>query len=294
MGSRPRRINYEHAYHHIVSRGTDQWIIFLDDEDRHRFLQLLARVCRRYGVEVLAYCLMGNHFHLVIYVPNANLSDALRDLKSAYGTSYNKRHGRTGPVYGARFWSKVIGDDEHLLDEIRYNHRNPLGIDPHISLAHYEWSSHGIYLGLRPCPPWMHPELAQDMFGPNYQHTVETPRHSDKIQNRPGQIVHAPGAWTIRSEPSLSEILLAVAHCADAEVTDVAPSLHNGLIGIAILVASDLGGFSAEEIAEPFGFRTRGAVQKQLQRARQRVSADATSAALLSAVEHLLQHRRAA
>ncbi len=294
MGSRPARINFAHAYQHVTSRGTDQWIIFHDDRDRDKFMHILARVCRRYGVEVVAFCLMGNHFHLVIYVPQANLSDAMRDLKSAYGTYHNERHRRTGPVHGARFYSKVIRDDKQLLNVVRYVHRNALDLDPAISLAEYQWSSHGIYLGLRAAPAWFQPRIAQEMFGASYQQAVEAPRAHDKVQNRPGRIVQAPGAWTIQSTPSLAEIVVAVAHCASCSVDDVRPRAHNGYVGIAALLAVELSSYTTAEIAEPLGFKTAGAVYKQLQRTRKRLPASASAAELYRQAGHLLRHRQAA
>jgi len=274
MGSRPKRINFEHAYQHVTSRGTDQWNIFLDDIDRRHFLRLLRRVCRCYQIEVVAFCLMGNHFHLVLYIPRANLSAALRDLKSLYATGYNERHNRTGPVFGSRFFSKVITDERQLLDTVRYTHRNPLDLDPSTNLANYRWSSHRMYLGLTPHPEWLKPNIALEMFGLDYQTLVETPRPEDKVQNLRGRIVRAPGAKTIRSAPSLAEISIAVAHAAGTDLSDVRPRAHNGLIGIAILIAADISGFAATEMANPYGFRSSAAVAKQMQRTRARLAAD--------------------
>jgi len=259
-----------------VSRGGNRWNIFLDDYDRTRFLWLLGTMCRQHNIEVHAYCLMGNHFHLVLYCPEPVLSAAMRDLKSRYARYFNERHNGSGPVFEAPFVEVPVLSDEHLQTEIRYVARNPLDLDPNICLASYRWSSHGIYLGLRPRPTWMQTRIGHELFGPSYRSDVETPRASDKIQNNVQPIVTSPGDATIgvAEDWSLAGIRREVAHAAEEDVAEVRTRSHNGLLGVAALLATAQG-FTAAEIADPYGFGSPSAVRMAIKRTRKRLCTDA-------------------
>lgn len=237
---------------------------------------LLAVTCEKYDIEVHAYCLMGNHFHLVVYCRTPVLSSAMRDLKSRYAVYFNKRYTGTGGVFEGPFVEVPILSDEQLMREIRYAHRNPFDLDPDACLATYRWSSHGIYLGLRPTPKFMCTLVGHDLFGPDYRELVERPLPTDKVQNRRQTIVAAPGGATIghAQDRSLATIRREVAHAAGCEIADVRTRSKNGLMGVAVLIAADVG-FSASEIAEPFGFTSAGAVRMAASRARRRLAAAA-------------------
>ena len=270
MATRPPRLKRPNTFFHVTSRGTNKWNIFLDHIDRQCFLALLAAVHKRCGIEVHAYCLMGNHFHLVVFCPDPVLSAAMRDLKSRYAKYYNKRHKGTGAVFEAPFVEVPVLDDEHLKKEIRYVHRNPLDLDPHACLADFPWSSHGVYLGLRPQPRFMRTRIVRGLFGPNYRLDVEAPRPSDKVQKSIRRSVTSPGEVThgVVDDWSLASILREVAHAANVELGKVAPGERNGLIGVAVLMASDYAGFTTEEIMNPFGYRSASAVRMAAKRAR--------------------------
>jgi REP element-mobilizing transposase RayT len=275
MATRPPRLRVPNTYFHVTTRGTNRWNIFLDDQDRRRFLHLLGSACDRYGLEVNAYCLMGNHLHLVVYCPDPVLSSAMRDLKSRYAVAFNKRHHGTGPVFEAPFVEVPILDDGHLITEIRYAHRNPLDLSPDTCLRSYPWSSHGVYLGLCPEPAFMNTRIGRELFGPDYRSIIETPRPQDEVQNRPMATVTSPGDVTVATTEdwSLAGIIRAVALAAECPPGDVRPGQRNGLIGAAVLVALDVG-YTAAEIAEPFGYRTSGAVRMAARRARTRPDED--------------------
>ena len=290
----PERFDIAHTYHHVMSRGTNQWNVFLDELDRRRFLSLLAQACDRYGVEVVAFCLMGNHFHLILYCRDGELSSALRDLKSVYARRFNQRHRRSGPLYRERFRSKLVADDTYLLSAVRYVHRNPLELDATADLGTYVWSSHGIYLGLRPTPRWMQTSVVRRALGAQYRAFVEHPNATDSVQNSVASntpIVDVPGTSTI-GQPDLASILLAVAHAAGVDPALVRPRLHNGLIGVAIVIAVEETELSLREMAEPFGFRSHHAVQKQFERARRSVAEQPHVASTLERARMVL--RRAA
>ena len=99
MATRPPRLRLARTYFHVMSRGINKWNLFLDEFDRQRFMWILAAACKRYGIQVHAFCLMGNHFHLVLFCAEPNLSAAMRDLKSRFAKYFNCRHKGTGPVF---------------------------------------------------------------------------------------------------------------------------------------------------------------------------------------------------
>ena len=155
-------------------------------------MYLLIATCERYRIEVQAFCLMGNHVHLVLNCPEPVLSAAMRDLKSRYAKYFHRYHKSSGPLFEAPFLEVPILTDEHLMTEVRYTHRNPLDLDATVCLATCQWSSHGIYLGLRPEPSFMNTSVVRELFGPNYRLEVERPRPNDRVQNRVRPIIDVP------------------------------------------------------------------------------------------------------
>jgi len=151
---RPPRIQYPGAWHHVMNRGVDRQAVFRDRRDRPHFLVLLEEAVARFGVELHAYCLMGNHYHLLVRTPEPNLDLAIHHLAGLYARAFNRRHGRDGPLFRSRYRSMLVESERYLAAVTRYIHRNPveLGVD---DLVAYEWSSLGAYVGSRPCPPWL-------------------------------------------------------------------------------------------------------------------------------------------
>ena len=111
---RPHRIQLAGGFYHVTQRGTNGLAIFFDDDDRRFFLGLLALTVRRQAWGLDAYCLMTNHFHLVIGTPQANISAGMQRLSGIYGQRFNERHQRFGHVFQGRFGSTMIESDEYL------------------------------------------------------------------------------------------------------------------------------------------------------------------------------------
>ncbi len=114
------------GFFHVTARGVEQRTIFEDDDDRGVFLELLARTIERYRWECHAFCLMGNHYHVVLEATRADLSTGCQWLNGRYGQLFNKRHARSGHLFGARFASWILADDEHLAAACRYVLLNPV------------------------------------------------------------------------------------------------------------------------------------------------------------------------
>src|SRR5579862_9217598 len=108
--ARPLRVQYEGAMYHVMSRGNRREAIYDGDGDRLAFLELLARACWKTGWQVHAYCLMGNHFHLVVEAPQANLVAGMKWLLGVYTQRYNHRHGAAGHLFGGRYKAMLIDE----------------------------------------------------------------------------------------------------------------------------------------------------------------------------------------
>lgn len=124
--SRPLRIQYPDAYYHVTCRGNEQRKIFRDADDRKEFFRLLARSAEIYEVQVLAYALMPNHFHLLICTPKGNLSEFMRHFNISYTGLFNRKYKRSGHLYQGRYKAFLIDKDNYLLEVSRYIHLNPL------------------------------------------------------------------------------------------------------------------------------------------------------------------------
>ena len=123
--SRALRIEYEGAWYHIMNRGAGKQIIFHNETHYNLFLKLLSEIHNRYRIEVHAYCLMNNHYHLLIRTPLANLSRAMRHINGVYSQRYNGLQKTDGPLFRGRFKSIIIDSENYLLRLSRYIHLNP-------------------------------------------------------------------------------------------------------------------------------------------------------------------------
>ncbi len=124
--ARPLRVEFPDAVYHVTSRGNGRQAIFLDDEDRLRFLAVLGRAARLRGWVVHAYCLMGNHYHLLVETPRGDLSGGMRGLNGEYTQLFNRRHRRCGHVFQGRYKAVLVEKQRHLLELCRYVVLNPV------------------------------------------------------------------------------------------------------------------------------------------------------------------------
>lgn len=145
------------ALFHVFNRGVERRSIFLEDRDRGEFLRILARLDRLEGFDckTVAYCLMGNHFHLVIQDNNCQLSQAIGWLCLTYARNFNMRHERDGPLFRGRFKSVRIESADQLSRVIDYVHLNPLKDDFVSDPVDWLWSSYRFYKQIEVFPTWM-------------------------------------------------------------------------------------------------------------------------------------------
>ena len=177
--ARAWRIEFESALYHVLSRGNGRKDIFYNDQDRHLFLKTLGEMSERFEVDVFAYALMGNHYHLLIKTNRANLSKCMQWLGVTYTRRFNLRHSRSGHLFQGRFKSIIVQNDSYLLGLSCYIHRNPLRAGVVNRLADYSWSSYRSYAYGRKSPDWLAPNLILSQFkGPD-----KNKAYREKVQN---------------------------------------------------------------------------------------------------------------
>src|SRR4051794_18495493 len=131
------------AIHHVWQRGNNRHRVFVDDVDRRFFLRVLAESTQKQGVAVLGYCLMGNHFHLVVETPETTLGDTMRTVGSRYVQFFNERHETGGGhLYEARYKNRVVTSDEQFAQLLRYVARNPVAAGLCATPEEWRWRSH--------------------------------------------------------------------------------------------------------------------------------------------------------
>jgi putative transposase len=182
--ARPLRIQFKNGWYHVTSRGNNRQPIYFDPRDRLHFLELLGQMVERHAVQVHAYVLMDNHYHLLVRTPQTNLSVAIQWLNVAYSIWWNRRHRRAGHVFQGRFKAVVVESGQWVLDCSLYVHFNPVAVSalalskprkraegrgllqaPEAvrarrleTLRAYRWSSYRAYAGYGAAPGWLRME----------------------------------------------------------------------------------------------------------------------------------------
>lgn len=168
--SRALRVLYPGAVYHVTARGNERRSIFADAEDYRAFLGQLDLAVARYGWICHGYCLMGNHYHLLVETPRANLPIGMRHLNGCYSRAFNRRWSRVGHVFQGRYSAELVEKQAYLLELIRYIALNPFRTEPRLcaSPEAYLWSSYAAFLGLAPRPVWLTVEWVLKQFGDEF------------------------------------------------------------------------------------------------------------------------------
>jgi len=145
--ARPLRITYPHALYHVINRGHRRDAIFTCDDDRREFLHRLQLAVRKYRLILHGWCLMPNHYHLLIETPAANISRAMHAFQSSYANWFRIKHHLVGSVFQSRYKAVLIENTEYLITALAYIHLNPVRAGLVERPEQYPWSSHRIYLG---------------------------------------------------------------------------------------------------------------------------------------------------
>ena len=153
--ARPLRIEFPGAIYHVTSRGDRRDAIFVDDVDREALIDVVATGMSRFDAQVLAYCLMGNHYHFVLHTRKANLSLLMRHLNGVYTQAFNRRHNKVGHLLQGRFKAILVDRDAYLLEVCRYVELNPVRARMVDEPAQWPWSSYRGHVGQAPTPQWL-------------------------------------------------------------------------------------------------------------------------------------------
>jgi len=163
--ARPLRLEFPGALYHLTSRGTDGLPICEDDEDREAFVATLSAAVERFHWICHAYCLMDDHYHLMVETPDGNLSAGMRHLNGVYTQWFNRRHGQGGPVFQGRFKAIVVERKSYLLELCRYVVLNPVRTGRVKRVDRYPWSSYRATAGLETAPGWLTSDWILEQFG---------------------------------------------------------------------------------------------------------------------------------
>lgn len=153
--SRPLRIEFPGAIYHVTSRGDRREPIFDDDQDREAFLDVVGTALERFDACALAYCLMGNHYHLVLHTRSANLSRLMRQINGVYTQAYNRRHRKVGHLFQGRFKAILVDENAYLLEVCRYVDLNPVRARMVPHPADWPWSSYRAHVGGQAAQEWL-------------------------------------------------------------------------------------------------------------------------------------------
>jgi REP element-mobilizing transposase RayT len=163
--ARPLRIEYPGAFYHITARGNEQKDIFRDDKDRQRFLEYLETAVGRYKAVIHTYCLMTNHYHLLLTTPEGNLSQVMRHINGGYTVWFNKRHKRFGHLFQGRYRAILVDADPYAGELSRYIHLNPVRAGMVRQPEQYPWSSYAAYSGKAKPLRWLTTNWLLRYFG---------------------------------------------------------------------------------------------------------------------------------
>jgi putative transposase len=305
--TRPLRIEYPGAWYHVMNRGACRQPIFKYRQHFDMFLTLLEEISLKFQIEVHAYCLMDNHYHLLLHTPKANLSRAMQHLSSLYTMRYNRLEKRTdGPLFRGRFKSKIIESENYLIQVSRYIHLNPYKAKMVKKLEQYEWSSFPAYINKASSPAWLYKAETLGYFEsdniPNqiYQFTMqgnldefEEKFFSDKSppiigsQEFVEDIKSKKSYHSISTEimgkkyfrPSINDIIEVVSTVTGKDYGDICSKKRccvNAPREIVIYIAKNNYAYKLDEIAEKLNMKACSSVSSSTSRTSSRIRVNPT------------------
>lgn len=280
--ARPLRIEFAGAVYHITSRGDRQEAIYEDDEDRRAFLNILTEVMERYNWICHAYCLMTNHYHLVIETVEGNLSRGMRQLNGVYTQASNRRHGRAGHLFQGRFKGILVDKEAYRLELCRYVVLNPVRARLVNSPLQWPWSSYRAMMGKVVAPKWLAVDDLLRQFGEDrkvarrcYRNFVRKGIGQELWEDLRQQIFLGDEAF-VKKMQSRANIKGDTVAIPRGQRCPPPPSLaeiaaRHGERNAAIVAAYATGAYSYRQIAEHFGIHlttvgriVRGSTQRPI------------------------------
>ena len=303
---RPVRIEYEDACYHVMNHGRRRQRIFHSHTYYHAFLETLAEAHERFSLVIHGYCLMGNHYHLLLQTPHGNLGRAMRHINGVYTQRYNRLKHTDGPLFRGRYKAILVEKESYLLPLSRYIHRNPVEVKPPLvnSLDMYSWSSYPSYINRTKAPQWLSRDDIYTMLGHHqkyqgYRMYVEAGVderimefydrgnmasvlgdqefiswvRETKLKNVDDKVVVAqilPGTFSISRMNRLVADYYKVEPMA---LTAVVKGPGKGLLArkVAMYLCQQLGGHCLADIMRPFGLSNIGSVSFITSQIRKRI-----------------------
>jgi REP element-mobilizing transposase RayT len=306
--SRPLRIEYENAYYHVMNRGRGRRTIFHSDEYFEAFLKTLDETHQRFGLQVHAYCLLSNHYHLLVKTPEGNLQRSMRHVGGVYTQRYNRMKKTDGPLFRGRYKAILVDQDSYLLQLSKYIHRNPLAAGMVVRLEDHEWSSYPAYIGADKPSSWLYQqEVYEQLTGSRqrkrkYQQFVDDSNMPDSFLkfynrqrldpilggrdfiNRIKPLFRQSATDVSHAElqsfrPSIDQIVSAVTDFYGLQKVDIykvkkGRGQSNQPRKIAMYLAQHIGGHRLTEIAQAFGLSHYGGVSNAIYMLKAEMSED--------------------
>jgi REP element-mobilizing transposase RayT len=167
--ARPWRLQYEGAIYHIMSRGVGRGKIFLTNDDYSRLLEYIENAREKFNLDIFAFVLMSNHYHMFLRTNEPNLSRTMQWIQTAYSIYYNRNHKRSGHLFQGRYKSIIVGDESYWHILSLYIHLNPLRAGIIEKLSEYKWSSYHDYVNAKKVHKWVNSEAVLEGLGSNKQ-----------------------------------------------------------------------------------------------------------------------------
>jgi REP element-mobilizing transposase RayT len=218
---RPLRIEYENAYYHVMNRGKGRSQLFHGADYYTTFLKGLEEAHRRFGLEVHSYCLMGNHYHLLVCTPRGNLSRAMRHVNGLYTQRYNRMRQTDGPLFRGRYKAILIDASSYLLQVSRYIHRNPIETEKALvsKLEQYGWSSYPAYLNQCPAPEWLYRNVIYGELGSPQRYAAYRRYVDQGIDEDTAQFYHRSQLSALWGDKAFAERAYTNALSLDEEIS---------------------------------------------------------------------------
>lgn len=276
--SRPIRIEFPDALYHVTARGDRREDIFEDDQDRQMFLSTLEQAVTQFNWICHAWCLMDNHYHLLVQTPDGNLSKGMRQLNGVYTQASNRRHRRVGHLFQGRFKAILVDSDAYLLELTRYIVLNPVRAGMAKKASDWPWSSYRASVGLAPPAPWLAVDgllaqfakrrsLAQQRYA---QFVAEGINAASPWSNLKGQIFLGDEQFVLRMQARLQsgkdDVQIPIVQRRPPPPPLAEIERHAQDRNAAIVSAYATGGYSYQQLADYFGvhFTTVGKIVRSV------------------------------
>lgn len=262
--ARPLRLEFASALYHITSRGDRREYIFENDNDRQAFLKILGDVCHSHNWICHAYCLMTNHYHLLIETPDGNLSKGMRQLNGIYTQAFNQQHQRVGHFFQGRYKAILVDKNSYLLEVAPYIVLNPVRAGMVRSVREWAWSSYNAMLGCAPKPDWLEVNWVLAAFDQqkakaivHYRKFVTEGKGKTSLwQQLRNQIFLGDGEFVQRHLAGLEDKKISeIPHSQRRPMSKPLEHYRNGFSDRdeAIVAAYKSGGYSLQELGSYFG-----------------------------------------